>query len=375
DLAEDFGGGSWLLVATRGAVQLHRLPDRAWIRPAVDTFTGMFMARDGSEGAAASRLYAELLEPALSELPPGIRRLVLVPDDFLHRLPFSALRGEPDSEPLAERYEITLTPSATLWLRWRQTRPEPAATPALVFADPVTLATLGGPAGERSATFLGPLRLGKLPHARTEGKAVVRHLGGGELLVGEKASETYIKGTGAGSFGLLHFAAHAVTDGVNPDRSGIYLSPGDSKEDGVLQSREIAELDLGGRIIVLSTCESALGEILRGEGVMGLARAFFQAGAHTVVASLWKLRDDYGAALFDRFYHHLGEGKTVAAALRAAQLDRIEDGAPAEAWAGVVVLGDGDRVPLPGGRPRHLLPWAVGLALLALLAVFLVRKA
>ncbi|HWN45531.1 MAG TPA: CHAT domain-containing protein, partial [Thermoanaerobaculia bacterium] len=170
---------------------------------------------------------------------------------------------------------------------------------------------------------------------------------------------------GAGPFGLVHFAAHAVTDEVNPDRSAIYLSPGNSQEDGVLQVREIAEMDLGGRIVVLSTCESASGGILRGEGVMGLARAFFQAGAHTVVASLWKLRDDDGAALFDRFYLHLGQGKSVAAALQAAQRDRMGDGAPAEAWAGVVVLGDGDRVPVPGGRRPSLVPWALVLGLLA----------
>jgi hypothetical protein len=91
--------------------------------------------------------------------------------------------------------------------------------------------------------------------------------------------------------------------------------------------------------------------------VMGLARAFFQAGAQTVIASLWPLRDDDGAALFDRFYHHLAEGLSVAAALRAAQLDRIADGAPAYAWAGLVVLGEGDLVPMPEGRPAAMRLW------------------
>jgi len=142
----------------------------------------------------------------------------------------------------------------------------------------------------------------------------------------------------------------------------------------VLQVREIAELDLDGWIVVLSTCESASGEILRGEGVMGLARAFFQARAHTVVASLWPLRDDYGAALFDRFYYHLGKGKSVAAALQAAQLDRMKEGAPAEAWAGVVVLGDGDRVPVLGGRRPGLIPWTLGLIAVLVLA-YAVRRA
>jgi CHAT domain-containing protein len=371
DLYGDFGGGSWLLVSTRSGTKVHRLPDRVELRPAVNVFTGTFAARDGSEAEFASILYRKLLGPALAKLPPGVRRLVIIPDDLLHRLPFASLRPEPDSDPLATLYEITLAPSATLWLRWRETRPVQAVTPALVFADPVSLASGEGVAGERSATFIAPARLGKLHFARAEGKSVVLHLGGGELLVGEQATEAYLKGNGAESFGLLHFAAHAVTDDVHPGRSGVYLSPGNAKEDGLLQVREIVDLDLDGRIVVLSTCESGSGEILRGEGVMGLARAFFQSGAHTVVASLWPLRDDDGAALFDRFYHHVGKGKSVAAALQAAQLDRMDDGAPAEAWAGVIVLGDGDRIPVPGGRRPSLIPWVLALGLLA--AALLVR--
>jgi len=374
DLTGDFGGGSWLLVSTRQATRVHRLPGRTELRPAVTAFIGLFEARDGAEARGAAVLYKRLLAPALAELPPGIRRLVIVPDDLLHRLPFAALRPEPDGEPLATRYEITLAPSATLWLRWRRTRPAPAVTPALVLADPVTLLTRGGSAGERAATFLTPVRLGRLRYARTEGKAVIRHLGRGTLLEGKEASELFLKRNGAEPFGLVHFAAHAVTDEVNPDRSGVYLSPGDPKEDGLLQAREIVDLDLEGRIVVLSTCESASGEILRGEGVMGLARAFFQAGAHTVVASLWPLRDDDGAALFDRFYRHLGQGRSVAAALQAAQRDRMKAGAPAAAWAGVVVLGDGDRVPVPGGRGPGWATWLAAAVLASVIGLLLWRR-
>lgn len=373
DLAGDFGGGSWLLVSTRRATQVYRLLDRTALRPKVVVFTGMFNDRNDSEAQAASALYGELVGSALAKLPPRVRRLVIVPDDLLHRLPFAALRPEPGAEPLATRYEITLAPSATLWLRWRESRPAPAVTPALVFADPVSLATVEG-ATERAASFISPARLGRLPYARSEGRAVVRHLGGGELLLGEDASETYLKRKGAGPFGLIHFAAHAVTDDVNPDRSGVHLSPGDGKEDGLLQVREIVELDLDRRIVVLSSCESASGEILRGEGVMGLARGFFQAGAHTVVASLWPLRDDEGAALFDRFYYHLGKGASVAAALQAAQRDRMEEGAPAAAWAGVVVLGDGDRVPVPGGRRNPGLVAGIALVTLLMVAGLLLRR-
>jgi CHAT domain-containing protein len=369
DMVGDFMGGAWLTVVTRDGATVHplrkALANRTQLRTAVDSFSGVIEnGGDSPKGAAA--LYKALLADGLARLGPGVRKLVVVPDDVLHRLPFAVLRPEPGAPPLASSYEIALTPSATLWLRWRTERPPAAEIPALVLADPVPPATVKVVALERSAALAVPPSLGQLFWARREGESVVDSLGGGsELRVGDEASEAFLKQNGAERFALLHFATHAWTDDVEPERSFVLLAPGDAKEDGLLQVREIAGLDLRGRIVVLSACSSAAGEILRGEGVMGLARAFFQAGAHTVVASLWPLRDDHGAALFDRFYRHLAEGVSVAAALRAAQQDRLEAGAPPEAWAGVVVLGDGDRVPFPGGRPAS---WLLPAALFLLLA-------
>ena len=351
----DFGGGSWLLVITRDEVSVHRLRrDRGALRPAARLFNGLFERRDGSEARPAAGLYADLLREGLSDLPADIRRLVIVPDDALHQLPFAALRPAPGDLPLAYRYEITVVPSATLWLRWRTRRPQTADQPLLALADPVPLGGFTGePAAERAVIFRSPVRLGPLPHARREGKAAVRHLDAGSLLrLGAEASEGFFKSTDLKRFAILHFATHAVLDEDHPDRSGVLLTAAPDAEDGILQLREIVPLDLDGRVVVLSSCRSASGTVLRGEGVLGLARAFFQAGAHTVVASLWPLRDDDGAALFDRFYEHLGQGKRVAAALRAAQRERAEEGAPAYAWAGLVVLGDGEIVPLPGGHQQ-----------------------
>jgi CHAT domain-containing protein len=357
----DFAGGSWLLVTTRGGTRVYRLPARGELRPAVRLFNGTFDPRDGSDAAPAAGLYRRLLEQPLRELPPGIRRLILVPDDALHQLPFAALRPGPKEPPLATRYELTEVPSATLWLGWKERRPAVAPVPALALADP-PLPGEEGAAKERAAVavFASGLRLGPLPYARAESRAVARSLGGGSLQrLGEDASEVYVKSTSLQRFGVLHFATHAVTDEANPDRSGVLLAPGAANQDGLLQIREIVDLDLQGRVIVLSACSSNTGAMLRGEGVMSLARAFFQAGAHTVVASLWRLRDDEAAEFFDRFYRRLGKGLSVAAALQAAQRGMIADGAPAAAWAGLVVLGDGEIVPLPGGRKGWEVPaWA-----------------
>jgi CHAT domain-containing protein len=375
-----FAGGSWLLAVSRAGARVYRLPGRGELRSAVRLFNGMFDRRDGAEAAAAAGLYRQLLERPLRELPRGVRQLILVSDDALHQLPFGALRSSIQAPPLADRFELIQVPSATLWLSWKEHRPPPAPVPALALADPPLPGEGPRPAAakERSAVFASGVRLGPLPYARRESRTVVASLGGGSLRrTGEDASEAFLKTAPLRRFGVLHFATHAVTDEANPERSGVLLAPGAANEDGLLQIREIVDLDLDGRVVVLSACSSNTGALLRGEGVMSLARAFFQAGAHTVVASLWRLRDDEAAAVFDRFYRHLGRGASVAAALQGAQRDLIAGGTPAAAWAGLVVLGDGDLAPLPGGRKGWNVPlwvWAFAAGILLLGGGFAWRR-
>jgi CHAT domain-containing protein len=154
-------------------------------------------------------------------------------------------------------------------------------------------------------------------------------------------------------------------DDENAESSAVLLAAGSDQEDGKLEVREIVDLDLSGQLVVLSACHSASGLLVEGEGVMSLARAFFQAGATTVVASLWQLRDNEAKELFGRFYPHLAEGRSVAASLQAAKKESLEAGAAAEAWAGVVVLGDGSAAPFQRERagPFGLrwLPWVAGV--------------
>ncbi len=374
DTRGGFAGGSWLLVTTRAGTRVYRLPGRGELAAAVHLFTGMFDRRDGSEAVPAASLYRQLLEKPLAELPPAVRRLRIIADDALHQLPFAALRATAKAPPLGVRFELTEIPSATLWLGWKGDRPAVAPIPALALADPPLPGSSAGhpqvaAATERAAIFASGVRLGPLPYARRESGSVVDEMGGGSVRrLGEEASETWLKSAPLQQFAVLHFATHAVTDEANPERSGVLLAPGAPSQDGLLQIREIVDLALRGRVVVLSACSSNTGVVLRGEGVMSLARAFFQAGAHTVVASLWRLRDDEAADFFARFYKHLGHGRSVAAAAQAARRDLIAKGAPAAAWAGIVVLGDGDLVPLPGGRKGWNVPvwgWALGAILLA----------
>ncbi|MCY1023894.1 CHAT domain-containing tetratricopeptide repeat protein [Pyxidicoccus sp. MSG2] len=372
-------GGAWLLAVTREGTRAHRLPERARLTSAVALFTGLIERRDGSEAGAAAALHTQLLAPALAGLPSGVRRLLLVPDGPLHDLPFAALRERPDGPPLVARYELALVPSASLLHYWRQQRPLAPGGEALVLADPdrggdarVARAT----ASERSGVFEEAARLGALPEARWEGHAVEQALQettvAPRLLVGAEASERALKSADLASVRVLHLAAHAVVDAEAPERSALVLAPGAEEEDGILQPREIAELHLGGALVVLSSCRSASGAVLPGEGVLSLARAFFEAGSRAVVASLWPLRDDETAELVARFYRHLAHGLSASAALRAAQLEALEDGQPTSAWAGLVVLGDAALVAVEprkpeGTRATSLLLAGAGAAVLCLL--------
>jgi CHAT domain-containing protein/tetratricopeptide (TPR) repeat protein len=358
----EFGGGSWLIAVTRHGRSVYRIPDRGALAPMVPVFTGLLASRDDVGTPAAVRLYNDLLGDALRELPAGIRRLILVPDGPLHRLPFEALRPGHDAPPLAARYAVMSVPSATLWLHWLGNAPRAAGRRALALADPDIAGAGARASTERNAVLQQGLRLGPLPHARRESRALEHHLGAVDALVGDRASERALKDRSLHDYQIVHLAAHAIADEKHPERSAVLLSPGADGEDGLLQTREIASLDLQGRIVVLSACQTASGAVLSGEGVLSLARAFFEAGAQAVVGTRWPIRDEDAAALFDTFYRALATGASLSEALARAQVEAIAAERPAAAWASLVVLGNGGLRPFPGGLPQSSAPqWQMWL--------------
>jgi CHAT domain-containing protein len=343
----DDGGGSWLIAITKSGATVHRLPDRTRVSSVMPVFIGLLTANEGRGVAAAVRLYQELLAEAVASLPSRITRLIIVPDGSLHHLPFESLRATPSSAPLGARYELVHVPSATLWLQWRTgTRPAISGR-LLTFADPAVEGS-AGPQDSRNAVLLEGLRSGHLPHARAESRAIQRYISATRALVGAAASEHALKNADLSAYDVLHFATHAISDESHPERSAVLLAPGDASEDGLLQAREIEALDLEGRIVVLSGCETASGAIQSGEGVLSLARAFFEAGAHAVIGSRWPLRDADAADLFNTFYQHLGRGASLAEALKASQDQARDAGRPASQWAALVLLGNGDLRPFAG---------------------------
>jgi CHAT domain-containing protein len=145
---------------------------------------------------------------------------------------------------------------------------------------------------------------------------------------------------------VVHFATHGVLDNENPGLSGLILSLFDERgrpQDGFLRLHDIYSLNLPADLVVLSACDTALGKPLRGEGLMGLVRGFFYAGALRVVASLWKVDDEATGELMSRFYvEMLDEGRSPAAALRQAQLALWRDGRWQDPyyWAAFILQGE-----------------------------------
>ena len=146
---------------------------------------------------------------------------------------------------------------------------------------------------------------------------------------------------------IVHFATHGFLNSRHPELSGIVLSLVDEKgheQNGFLRAHEIYGLTLPAELIVLSGCRTGLGKDIRGEGLVGLTRAFMHAGAARVLVSLWDVQDDATAELMTRFYGHLlGANKSSpAAALRAAQVSMVQDkrwSAP-YFWAGFTLQGE-----------------------------------
>jgi len=160
-----------------------------------------------------------------------------------------------------------------------------------------------------------------------------------------EATEENVKRNGKlNEYAYIHFAAHGYIDEERPDLSSLVLAQeNNSEEDGLLQAAEIFNLKLNADLVVLSACQTGLGKLVRGEGIVGLTRAFMYAGTPSVLVSLWSVSDISTADLMGEFYDGLIKHKlSKTEALRKAQLALLSDDEYAHPfyWASFVLLGD-----------------------------------
>jgi CHAT domain-containing protein len=299
-------------------------------------------ARDLEAVALASRLYRRLLQPAEAQLA-GRSRLVVIPDGVLWELPFQALSPRPGRYLIEER-SLSYAPSLTVLREMQRHRhaPLPGAPALLAFGNP----TLGETQKRRGLALMGGETLAPLPEAERQVRELARLYGSAasRVYVGPEASEARAKAE-APRARVLHFATHGLLDGADPLYSQLVLAapgPADT-EDGLLEAREILELDLSADLAVLSACETGRGRVSAGEGLIGLSWAFFVAGVPTTVVSQWQVEAGSTAALMLAFHRELRAGHGQAEALQRAmrELLRRPQWRQPFFWAGFAVMGDG----------------------------------
>ncbi len=298
---------------------------------------------------------------------PARKRLLIVPDGPLQYLPFAALAVPGNgrvSVPLVELYELAMLPSASALVSLRKTagkRPQPADE-VTVFADPAfeppgkptpaaVPSSFGFPRSRELTRALRDLRdtqwIPNLPGSRDEAFAIQQITGPARtrLVMGFDANREAIMAPSIARQRIIHFATHGMMDTRHPEMSGLVLSMFNKRgeyQDGYLTLSDIYNLKLSADLVVLSSCESALGKDLGSEGINGLPRAFLYAGARSIIASLWKVDDDATVPLMKIFYSRLQRGEAPPRALRDAQLDLLKNTQLSDPyyWAAFVVEGD-----------------------------------
>ena len=306
----------------------------------------------------ASLLYNAIWKPIEHELT---EKVIIVPDQALCYLPFEALLTDVNDSHsyLLKKYQISYTQSATFYGAVVQRGVGEAKYNALTLAPSfkVKNEAIANAGIERNG-------FGSLSFNKEEATAVVDLLGG-SALIGNKATKSNFLNK-LNDYRVLHLATHAKSHEFVGDFSFVAFQEHDSiRENNHLYVPELYKLELNSDLVVLSACETGLGEWRRGEGIIGLSRAFIAAGINSTVTSLWNVNDAQTAKLMVMFYDNLKDGMTKDKALRLAKLKYLEEESMTAPyfWAGFVPYGD--MRPLKLNHSKGLV-WGIGLLLIAI---------
>ena len=298
-------------------------------------------ARDlGDPGSDAGQIEAQLvplsrtlLLPA-GELLRGKTKLLVLPDESLNLIPFDLLTLTPDTyRPLIKDMTVRVAPSFRFLVLTAKRESVQGAKGVFALGDPAYgkgsqladakgLETAASTRGSDYLQYFAPL-----PETRTEVASIANLFpeGGQSVLLGGQATESAVKKANLKDFRYVHFATHGVLGGDVPGLLEPALVLGNEPgEDGFLTSSEVLSLKLNADLAVLSACKTGTGELVTGEGVMGMSRAFLVAGSRAVVVSLWSVESKATEQLMVAFYQHLKEGMEPPEALRRAKLDLLE---------------------------------------------------
>ena len=297
-------------------------------------------------------LYQSLLHPVLSE--PGytkIDKIVLIPDGTLCYLPFDVLlKQQPEYDGydfseldyLINNYQFSYAYSSTMMMA-------AVTSPLKKYQSNKGLFVGFAPVYDVKDPYFTQLQ-----HTSEEVASIHKVLGQGNNYSGKEATKEKFYAE-AKNYNILHLAAHTYINDENPLYSYFMFSRNDPSENGRLDAIDLYKHELNTRMVVLSACETGSGKMLKGEGLMSLARAFAYAGASTLVSSLWEAPDGKTALIIEKFYQHIKQEKAIDEALRLAKLDRLGDighrwYSHPYFWAGFVATGDMRSIEMPESK-------------------------
>ncbi len=316
-------------------INVRFLPGPADLRLRVRDYYHLIRSEKSDTGrlkVLSSRLYNQLMAPIMTE-SGGTGPLVIVPDGILHYLPFETLWT--GNSFLVERFAVRYVPAMRMFRRNTGLQDAGIGKGASVLIFKSDYRDMGN--GMQGVPFE------PLPHIEQEKTAIRGHFSGDSVTVLDGiVRESDIRNLGMDSISILHMATHGLNNPVYPEMSSLVVGTDtDSAYDGYLTAGEIEKMSLKARLVVLSACETSLGEMLMGEGMIGLTRAFLKSGSGGVISTLWKIRDSATAKLMDRFYHYLKkENSDPGSALQKAKTDLLNsDYAHPFFWGAFVMWG------------------------------------
>ena len=331
---------------TANDVSIHLLPVRDELSGAIDVLR--FALEDpeavdaATFGSSSRALHDMLVGPVAGQISEAAR-VIIMADDVLNYVPFEALTTTSgatwaDHTYLLEAAEFVYVPSATVWAQLTD-RERPEATHDFLAVGNPDFGTTNSLSNLRGAT------LEQLPFTEEEVDRIARLFPAERtrVLTGEGATESAVRdAVSSASYKYVHFATHGLIDDDRPDYSALALAVGSSVGEGLLQASEIFNLSFNADLVVLSACETGLGQLIQGEGMVGLTRAFMYAGASSLVVSLWSVSDSSTAVLMQHFYDEMiGNGQSKSGALQSAKLALLEEPGTAHPfhWAPFVLTG------------------------------------
>ncbi|HEY6989208.1 MAG TPA: CHAT domain-containing protein, partial [Bryobacteraceae bacterium] len=297
---------SYLWILSRGALKLVSLPDKQQLDREVASYSALIQQEKRDPAASANpvglRLYDKLIRPAAPYIGKG-SQVVLVPDGSLHSLNFETLLA-PDPKPHYWIEDVTLSVAPSLGSLQVGRASGVRNRSLLVMGDPVMTGTGFEP----------------LPDAANEIQQIRRHFPPAQTKVFTQAAAVpaAYRSAQPRRFSTIHFVTHADANEQSPLDSAIILSPNGNRYR--LYARDVAEIPLDADLVTISACRGAGARTLSGEGLVGFAWAFFEAGARNVVTSLWDVNDRSTAAFMGYFYAAVDSGQSYPAALRSAKL-------------------------------------------------------